>query len=921
MPKKKKFLLIDCNALIHRAFHALPPLRTRKGENIGAVYGFTSTLLKAINDIKPVYIAATFDSRVPTFRHKEYKAYKATRVKAPKELYDQIALTKEVLKGLNIPIFEKDGYEADDLIGTLCKKIDDKKADIDTIIVTGDLDTLQLIDHNTKVYTLKRGIKDTIIYDEDLVEQKYGFSPQQVIDFKALRGDPSDNIPGVKGIGEKTAIDLIKKYKTLDGVYKAVEGPDKKWAFSKAIREKLKKGKKDAYLSYKLATINLEVPIKIDIEKCAFDKIDKDEALAVFQKFEFRSLMSRLLKLLGEESREEKISLFEKGELEIKKPRGVSYVTIDDKKKFHSFLKELKRQKEVALDTETDFLGAIESNIVGISFAWQEKEAFYIPLGHKKGKQLEKNFVLSALKPILEDKKIKKIGHNIKYDILVLLKEKVEIKGVYFDTMVASYILDPARRGHGLDTLAFVEFGYQMIKISDLIGKGKKQVSFAGVNIDDATDYSCEDADITFRLYQIFKKRLSAQGELEKTRKLFYEIEMPLVKILAKMEWWGVKINSQLLKTLSLEVEEKIEKLKKEIYHLAKCEFNISSTQQLGEVLYKKLKISTVEIKKTKTGVSTAAGELEKLKGAHPIIRPILEYRELTKLKNTYLDALPKLISRLDGRVHTSYNQTVTATGRLSSSDPNLQNIPAHGTLGGKIRKAFIAEKDNKLLSFDYSQIELRIVASIANDKKMLEAFKKDRDIHSETAQAIFNLPKSKLSEKHRRVAKIVNFGIIYGISAYGLAQSAEISRERAKEFIDGYFKKFPDIKKYIEETLAFVEKNGYVETLLGRRRYIPDIHSGVVQIKHTAERMAINMPIQGTAADIIKLAMVKIDKEILQKDPSVKMILQVHDELVFEIPKDKITNYQSQITKIMENIFKLKCPLKVDSKVGDNWA
>jgi len=600
-------------------------------------------------------------------------------------------------------------------------------------------------------------------------------------------------------------------------------------------------------------------------------------------------------------------------------PTGdAKYILVNTPKSFDKFFAELKQQKEFAFDTETSFLGAIESDLCGISFSWKSGTAYYIPVGHMHGEQLDKKFVLEKLKLILEDEKIKKIGQNIKYDLLVLRKAGINVESVYFDTMIASYITNPVGRGHSLDVMAFAEFGHENMKISSLIGTGAKEKLFSEVSIEDACNYSGEDSDITWRLYEVFKKRLS---ENKKTEELFYDVEMPLVKILTDMEFWGVKIDDKFLDRLSGDVQKKIDELEKKIIKMAGVEFNIKSTQQLAEVLFKKLGISTQEVKKTKTGMSTGSESLEKLKNVHPIINLIIEYRELTKLQSTYLEALPKLISKLDGRVHTSYNQTITSTGRLSSSDPNLQNIPIRTELGAEIRKAFVAEKGKKLLIFDYSQIELRVVASIANDKKMLEAFNSGRDIHTETASAIFDVPQNKVDRDMRRVAKVVNFGIIYGISPYGLAQATEKSPQEAGRFINEYFKKYPGIKKYMDDTIDSARKNGYVETLLGRRRYIPDIASGVAQIKRGAERMAINMPIQGTAADIMKLAMIEIDKKTLSKNKDIKMILQVHDELVFEIPEDSIKYYVLSIKQTMESVFKLKCPLIVEGKEAENWG
>lgn len=928
--KKKKFLLIDSNALVHRAFHAIPPLRTKEGLNIGAVYGFTSTLLKAIEDVKPDYIAATFDLPAPTFRHEQYVDYKANRVKPADELIEQIPYAKEVLTALNIPIYAVAGFEADDLIGTLCKRIDDKKMNIDTYIVTGDMDTLQLVDDNTFVYTLKKGIKDTIIYSEDLVEQKYGFGPGAVIDYKALRGDPSDNIPGVKGIGEKTATDLIKKYETLDGIYKAIN--ENAFSFSASVKDKLIDDKENAYMSQKLATIELNAPIEVEIEDCCTYDFDKVKATAAFQKFEFRSLMGRLLKLVdGKNKSDGKNDVAGVGAIHESPVRNSKYILVNTQESFDDFYDDLIKQKEFAFDTETTSINAMQSELVGISFSWKSSEAYYIPVGHIVGAihespvQLDKNFVLDKLRSIFENEKIKKIGHNLKYDLLVMKKSGVDVGGVYFDTMIASYIINPIGRGHSLDVLAFSEFGHENIKISELIGVGQKQISFAEVSVEDACRYSGEDSDITWRLYEVFKKRLE---EVKETQKMFYEMEMPLVRILTNMEFWGVKIDDKFLGKLSGKVQIQIEELSKKIIKLAGEDFNISSTQQLAEILYRKLGISTQDVKKTKTGMSTAADSLEKLKDAHPIIKLIMEYRELTKLQSTYLEALPKLINHFDNRVHTSYNQTITTTGRLSSSDPNLQNIPIRTEIGAEIRKAFVAEKGKKLLIFDYSQIELRVVASVSGDKKMLDAFNSGRDIHTETASAIFDVPHDKVDKDMRRVAKVVNFGIIYGISSYGLSQSVEKTPAEAGKFIEEYFKEYPSIKKYMEDTVKFAEKEGFVETLLGRRRYISDIQSGVAQIKRAAERMAINMPIQGTAADIMKLAMIKIDEEILQKNPDVKMILQVHDELVFEIPDDKNmdvpsgdSSYGEKIKNIMENVFMLKCPLIVEGKEADNWG
>ncbi|PIY95898.1 MAG: DNA polymerase I [Candidatus Kerfeldbacteria bacterium CG_4_10_14_0_8_um_filter_42_10] len=911
--KQRKFVIIDGNALIHRAFHALPPLTTKDGKLVNAVYGFTTIFLRVLKELKPEYVAVTFDKKAPTFRHEEYKEYKATRIKQPDELYEQIPIIKDLVEAFRVPIFEKDGFEADDLIGTISHQ--KELQDLKTIIVTGDLDALQLVDDNTEIYTMKRGIADTIVYDEKAVKEKYdGLGPEQMIDLKALKGDASDNIPGVKGIGEKGAVGLLKTFGTLDKIFQSLNKKDK---LSQKISERNKKllieYKKDALLSKRLATIVNDVPIKFDLEKCQLGDYDRQKVVAILQSLEFKSLLNKL----PENSTQGRIDLFQAPTKDKKNKPGEEqhdYQLIDDPNKFSHFIAKLKKESAFAIDTETNSLDPILAELIGISFAWEKGKAFFV---------VAKEGFLKELKPILEDKKIAKYGHNIKYDLEVLRKKKINLQGITFDTMIASYLLNPGSRQHNLDSVVFSELGHEMIPIEELIGeKGKKQISMDQVPIDKVSYYSCEDADYTNRLVKPLTEQLEAKVNLG----LLEKIEVPLIPVLAEMETNGVKIDPEFLNNKSRNFAKEISSIEKKIYQLAGKEFNISSPLQLKEILFEKLKISTDDIKKIKTGFSTAAGELEKMRGKHPIIDLISQYREYTKLKSTYLDALPKLINPRTGRVHTNFNQTIAATGRLSSSDPNLQNIPIRTAVGREIRKAFVAEKGYDLLSIDYSQIELRIVASLANDQKMISIFKAGEDIHKSTAAEINEVSLDKVTKEMRYAAKEVNFGVLYGMGVYGLAWRTQIDRGKAKEFIDKYFSAFKGVKEYVDQTKALAQSMGYVETLFGRRRYLPEINSGVVQIRNAAERMAVNMPIQGTAADLMKLAMISVQKELAQLKGNetgkiAKMILQVHDELVFEVQSDQVKLLARKIKEIMETVYQLKVPIEAEAKAGKNWG
>lgn len=898
--KKKKLVLIDGHAIIHRAFHAIPALTTVKGELVSGVYGFCLILLNVLKEIKPTHIVVALDVGGETVRHKQFKEYKAHRVKAPDELHNQVPRIKEVLEAFNIPVFLKQGYEADDIIGTLARQAESYD-NLETIIVTGDLDTLQLVSPKTKVFTMRKGLTDTVIYDEKSVRERYGFGPQQVVDFKALRGDPSDNIPGVSGIGEKTATELIKKYKNLEEIYQVLGRG--RAELSPRHQELLLNQKKEAFLSKKLATILVTLKISLDLNKAELKNYERDRALKLFQELGFKSLLAKLPS--------SKVEIDSQGSLfsennQVKKKNHGNYHLVANQKEFESLISKIKKSSRFVFDVETTTLGG---RLIGISFAFREKEAYYLPLLNNKSK-----YCLRKLKPIFEDSNYKKIGHNLKYDCLILSQAGIKIEGLAFDTILAAYILNPGKRNYDLDSLSFVELGMEKTSILELIGKGKEQKTLDKVPVKVVADYSCEDVDMTWRLYNLFRPRLK-----NKLKKVFDLIEMPLIKVLTSMEKTGIKIDPQFLKTMSKEITAEINALTRSIYKISGTKFNINSTQQLRQVLFEKLGIETMDVRKTKTGLSTAASELEKIKERHQIIDLIAKYRELIKLKNTYLDALPKLVDE-NGRIHTSFNQTITATGRLSSSNPNLQNIPIRTDLGNKIRQAFVADEGYKLVAFDYSQIELRVVAHLAQDKKMISAFKKGEDIHAATAGWLFDKPLNKISDFERREAKTVNFGVLYGMSSYGLSQGMKVGRSEAVDFIDNYFATFEGLKKYLDETKEKAREEGFVETLFGRRRYLPEINSNVYEIAQAAERMAINMPIQGTAADIIKMAMIKIQKEILDKE-EVKLLLQVHDELVFESKQDKISKIVPKIKKIMEEVYKMSVPIKVDVSVGRNWG
>ena len=880
----KKFILIDAYALIHRAYHALPPLSTKSGEVVNAVFGFTSILMKVIGEFKPDYMAAAFDLPEPTFRHKEYKEYKATRPEAPPDLYIQIPRVKEILNAFEIPIYEKAGYEADDIIGTISKKLKDE--DIDVLILTGDMDTLQLVGGNVKIYTPKRGLNEPIIYDEKKVIERFeGLTPSQMVDYKGLKGDPSDNIPGVKGIGEKTAINLLNRYKTIEKLYEAVEKGKVEGA-SESVLEKLKNGKDMAFFSKKLSTLDLNVPVSFSLKENEFGKLNKNKLTEVFRDLGFTRLIERLnfsggqAGLWGQSAKGE--SNIGTGTTNYKK--NPSNLNFSANQEIYLAYK-LKDNGELALLSIAD-----------------DKDIYLFDSNFFRQRRIRP--WRTKIAEILADKKIKKIGYDFKPLVKALWKEGINLEGLEFDAAIAAYVLNPGERDYGIEKLALKEFG-------------------ESIPLEAVADILTLKIDILKRLKPILSARLITT----ETERVFIEIEMPLISVLAKMETAGIKLDGKKLNKTSERLAKELGVLEKEIYKLAGEKFNINSPKQIAEILFEKLKITGAlkggRIKKTPGGaLSTNAGALEKLRPQHKVIDLILNYRELAKLKSTYADALPELADD-NKRVHTTFNQTGTATGRLSSQDPNMQNIPARGDWAVEIKRAFAAEPGFKFVSIDYSQIQLRIIAALANDKKMIEAFAKGLDIHKFTASEINNTPIDKVTPEMRFAAKELNFGIIFGMGGQSFAESAKISREQADKFIGEYLRDFSGIAQYMGKLKDDARKNNFAVTFLGRRRYLPELNSPNYMLRSQAERMAINMPIQGLEADIMKKAMIAIDDWIQKENYAgdLKMLLQIHDALLFEVKENLVKKTTSKIIELMEGVIKLKVPIIAEAKIGDNWA
>lgn len=905
--ERNKLFLFDAMALIYRAHFAFSknPRINSKGLNTSAIFGFTNTLLEVLKKEKPTHAAVAFDTRVKTFRSDIFSEYKANREKQPEDIQIAIPYIKQIISAFNIPVLEKDGYEADDIIGTIAKRFSNKNTDV--YMMTPDKDFSQLVGDGIYLYKpafMGRGVD--ILGKKEVLKKFQIKEIKQVIDFLGLQGDSVDNIPGVPGVGPKTATKLLKEYDSLENIINNSE------KIKGSVGEKISQFSDQAILSKKLATIKTDVSISIEKNDLYVTKPNLELINPLFDKLEFRVLKNRLFTQTNppqEQPKERQLDIFENSQITKK-----NYIILDKNSVLDKFLVESKNKKEICFDTETTGLKTTEAELVGIAFSFEKKNAYYLPIS--KNQKTAKESV-SKIKPLLENKNTTIIGHNLKFDIQIMKKYNVNISNNTFDTMLAHYLLDP-ETSHRLDVVSENILGHKMIPIENLIGKkGINQKNMREVSLDVLAEYACEDADVTFRLKQIFSKSIKEN----KLNKLLYEVEQPLSFVLADMELEGVNIDNQKLHEMSIQLDKLALSTEKEIFKISKEEFNISSPKQLGIILFEKLKIDETP-KKTKTGqYATGEDVLLKLSTKHQIVERILEYREYKKLKSTYVDALPHLMNKKDQRVHTNYGQAVTSTGRLSSNNPNLQNIPIKTKIGREIRAAFIPKSKNHLiLSADYSQVELRIMAAFSGDKEMINAFISNQDIHATTASKVFKVPLSEVEPQMRRKAKEVNFGIIYGISPFGLSQNLSISRVEAVEIIESYFSEFPSVKIYMNQIINEAREKEYVQTILGRRRFLRDINSRNQTLRGYAERNAINTPIQGSAADIIKLAMINIYDWMKDEKVESKMIMQVHDELVFDIQTKEKELMENKIKEIMENVISLKVPLVVSVGCGKNW-
>jgi len=988
----QKLMVVDGHAVVHRAFHAVrQELTTSRGELTNAVFGFTAILLKALQTERPDYWAVSFDRAAPTFRHESYAGYKAHRPAMPDPLREQFARVREVVAAFAIPIFELDGFEADDVIGTLSQHA--TAQGVETLIVTGDLDAVQLVTPTVTVLTPRRAADDISLYDEAAVEARWGLRPDQIPDYKGLVGDTSDNIPGVRGVGEKTATKLLQQYETIEGIYAHIENlPEKQ-------RKLLEPARAQALESKRLATIVTDVPITLDLAACRIDEYDRSKVVRLFIDLEFRSLIPRLPQPAAEPgqappdapvspeapataltptlapvpvapppleglfagldlddattpapsngaggaalsvrtrggraitvappppalTKDEQLDIAQgeggeggEGDAAGAGPTPTHAYVVDTQATLDDLLARLRLRGRFAIDLETDALNPIETGIVGISVAAEPGIAYYIPVGHAQGTQLPCDEVLGRLRPLLEDESVEKTAHNAKFDLTVLARHGVDVRGLTFDTMIAAYLLNPSGRGYGLKDLVLAHFNVEMTDIIALIGKGKEQITMAGVDIHKAAGYAAADADMTLRLQEILAPQLHEKGLYD----LFRDVEMPLVSVLTAMEIAGMDVDAPYLREMSVRVQGDMDRLVAQIHEAVRHPFNIASPKQLSAVLFEELGLPSQ--KKTSTGYSTDAEVLETLRGKHPAVDGILEYRQLSKLKGTYLDGLPELISPIDERIHTSFNQTMASTGRLSSSNPNLQNIPVRTDLGRTIRRAFVVKgADELLLAADYSQIELRILAHLSHDPILLDSFQHNHDIHVRTAALIYGLPEEDVTRDMRRLAKTVNYAIIYGLSEYGLSRETGIPRKEAGAFLERYTQTFATLYEYMERTKNEVQAHGYVQTLLGRRRYMPEVYSSSRTVRDAALRAAVNMPVQGTQADIIKIAMNRLTARMRAEGLESRMILQVHDELVFRAPADELPRLGALVHETMVNAMTLDVPIQVDLKAGKNW-
>jgi DNA polymerase-1 len=914
--------LIDGHALAYRMYFALTSgggsqrWQTSGGEPTAGTYGFARELMRIFEQEKPEYIAVAFDTG-KTFRDQIFPAYKATRAKMPDDLRPQIERIRQLVDAFNIPRLELEGYEADDVLGSVARQVTAQGLGVK--IITGDRDLLQLVGERTVVYLA--GDDHNYITDED-VYAKLHVRPNQVVDYKALVGDKSDNIPGVPGVGEKTTESLLEKYQTLDAVYAHLDEIEARW------RTKLEQGKASAYMSRDLAAIRTDLAVKFDLAGAKTEDFDPAKVEAIFKELEFRSLVDRLHKLTGQAAPPpgsrgtQQLSLFAEAapSLQAVTPAAeIEVRVVDTPAALDELAAELGQASQIAFDTETTSTEEMKAELVGISLAVKEGQGYYIPVGHQVGQNLPLEQVLAALRGPLTDARIPKLGHNVKYDDLVLTRHGLQVTPLTFDSMIAEWLVDPSSRNLGLKNLAFARLGLEMTHIEDLIGKGKNQRSMAEVPVEAAAAYAAADAETCLRLKAELERDLARTG----VQRLLDEIEMPLVPVLAEMELTGVLLDMTFFSQMSGELQTRLTEIEKQVYEAVGKVFNINSTQQLSDILFNRLRLEPPDRgRKTASGhYSTSADVLEELRGQHPVVDRVLEYRELAKLKSTYVDALPAQVDSVTGRVHTSFNQTGSVTGRLASSNPNLQNIPIRTEVGRRVRQGFIAAPGSVLLSVDYSQIELRIVAHMAQDAAMLDAFRQGRDIHATTASAVFGVPLDSVTKDQRRHAKAVNFGLIYGMSAFGLTRSTDLTLAEAENFVKAYFKEFPGVKRYLDETRRLAASQGYVETMLGRKRYFPALKNQLNQaLRNREEREAINAPIQGTAADVMKLAMLCIPAALQQAGLSGKMLLQVHDEIVIECPKVELERTASVVQSAMESAYSLSIPLSTEARWGLNW-
>ena len=920
LDSKPLLLLMDGHAMVHRAWHAIQqPLNvSRTGEEVRAVYGFLNTFLRALGDWEPTHCAIAFDLSAPTFRHLQYDKYKAQRPPSPPELRSQFGHVRHMMEVFGIPVFQQKGYEADDVLGTLCQQAEEQQ--VEALILTGDTDELQLVSAWVRVL-LSYSVQGRTVYDVTKVRERYGgLGPDAVADIKALQGDTSDNIPGLPGVGAKTAIRLLNEFKTIEGIYENLDQvtPAK-------MQQTLRDNEELALRGKFLTTIARDVPIRLDLEEARFWEYDRGKVVEALRELEFFSMVQRVPDLPrdGAAPIQSQLPLAEP-----QPPRETHYTVVDTPDAFQEMVGELDSPGGFSLAAETSSVNAMAGKLVGLAFSNAPERGWYVPVGHTGGQQLALDAVLGGLRPLLESNAIPKTAHNASFDMTVLANQGIQVRNLVFDPMLAAHLC--GRNALGLEALALESLSIEMTPISELLGAGRKRIPMAEAPISDAADYASADADIAFQLRDAFRREVEAKG----AGSVLATVEMPLVPVLVRMQVNGVALDTGLLEEMSQELGARISQIEAEMYERVGHEFNLNSSQQLGEVLFKELRLP--QTKRTKTGFSTDASALEGLKHfidqgeaedvdpkALQVLDQILDYRQLTKIKSTYVDALPLLVNSTTGRVHTSYNQTGSATGRVSSNDPNVQNIPVRTELGRRVRNAFVAENAPEwtLLASDYSQIELRVLAHLSGDPGLVEAFKRGQDIHDATASSVYGVPVDEVTPAMRRIAKIMNFGVIYGLSPFGISRQTGLSADEGRQFIETYFGQYPGIRQYIDRTKAQVGGSGYVETLMGRRRYIPEVRSSNYNIRAAGERMAINMPIQGTAADILKIAMVRIQERMDALKLRSMMIVQVHDELIFETPQDELEDLRRLVLDVMPSAMDLTVPLDVELKTGATWG